>query len=157
LAARLRDAALYWMVIPGAVIASGLIFDLLFRLPTLPNIPPALPLSLLFLGMVMIFLATRELAVTGQGTPNPRRPPKRLVRGGVYAVCRHPMFLGYDLAALGVILFFASVGMLCLSFPIFLAVQLRFLKKEEELLAKRFKNSYHTYQQTTPFLLPFLY
>jgi len=157
LIAQLRDASLYWILIPAAIIGSGLLADHLLHLPPLPEIPLLLIATALGLGLLLIFLSTRELTVTGQGTPNPGRPPKKLVQEGVYRLCRHPMFFGYDLTALGVILSFASSGMLCLSFPLFLFAQVRFLKKEEELLAKKFRNSYHAYRQSTSFLLPFLY
>jgi len=155
--AQLRDAALYWLFIPVAVIGSGFAFDYLFNFHPLPPISFLISAALLAIGFLVIFLSTRELMVLGRGTPNPGRPPKQLVQQGIYRLCRHPMFLGYDLAALGVILSFSSTGMLCISLPLFLVKQVSFLKKEERLLAKRFKTAYGAYQRRTSFLLPFLY
>ncbi|MDA8165532.1 MAG: methyltransferase [Desulfobacteraceae bacterium] len=66
-------------------------------------------------GLLLIRRAMRDLEALGQGTPNPARPPRRLVTAGSYRWCRHPMFLGYDLAALGVVVLCRSLGALAIS------------------------------------------
>jgi len=153
---QIRDALLYWLFIPLVVILSGLVIDFLLGLQTLPTIPPLLPALLIFLGLLLIYLSIRDLTILGQGTPNPRCPPKILVTGHTYSLCRHPMFLGYDMAALGVIMLFASAGMTFISFPVFIFLQIRFLRQEEVTLARRFRSSHAEYRRGVPFFLPSL-
>jgi protein-S-isoprenylcysteine O-methyltransferase Ste14 len=154
---QLRDAARYWLVIPATVIVSGKVIDFLFSLPLFSPSPflTSFAIVLLLAGLVLIWLAMREMAVAG-GTPNPRRPPKKIVTSGAYSICRHPMFLGYDLCALAVVLFFRSPGMLLISFPLFILLQVRFLRNEEKLLRRKFKQGYADYAGRTHFLLPCL-
>lgn len=154
---QLRDAALFWVLIPAAVITSGKGLDRVFELPVFPVSLPLLPaISLLLLsGLLLIWKSMRDLAAAG-GTPNPRRPPKKLVTTGSYALCRHPMFLGYDLAALAVVLLWGSYGMLCISYPIFILLQIRFLRREEHVLSLKFNRTFNSYREKTPFLLPYI-
>jgi protein-S-isoprenylcysteine O-methyltransferase Ste14 len=152
---QLRDAALYWVAIPAAVIVSGRAVDFLFGLPlfSLPTFLAAIATLLLLAGLILIWLSMQDLASAG-GTPNPRRPPKKIVTSRSYSICRHPMFLGYDLCALSVILFWGSRGMLLISFPVFLLLQVRFLQREEKILLSKFKQAYADYAARTPLLFP---
>jgi protein-S-isoprenylcysteine O-methyltransferase Ste14 len=154
---QLQDAMIYWLAVPGAVIVSGLLLDRLFHFSAIPAFPwlTATVLLLLASGLWFIWRATVDLARYGNGTPNPRRPPKRLVTEGIYQWCRHPMFFGYDLAALAVVCLFRSPAMLCISFPVFLIMQIRFLHKEERYLLRRYGEVFINYKQNVPFLVPF--
>lgn len=151
-----RDAAFYWLILPGAVILSGLTLDQLLGLAAIPAGKPLIILApaLLAIGSWIITKATRDFERIGHGTPNPFRPPKVLVTTGAYRWCRHPMFLGYDLAALGVVLLCRSWSMLLISLPAMLAWQLRFLQREEEILSRRFREDYDDYRHQVPLLLP---
>jgi len=156
LRAQIRDGLRYWVSIPAAVILGGLFADLLFELPAMPkNSGFSLAAFILIVsGMVLIQKATKDLAFYGEGTPNPLRPPKRLVVEGSYGLCRHPMFLGYDLAAFGVVLLFRSWGMLILAYPVFLFMEYRYLKFEERKLEKRFGEQFAAYRKCVPLLVP---
>ncbi len=152
--ARLRAALVYWLLIPAAAIGGGLLIDL-----ALPAWQPGGWAKwagglLIAAGCALVQKATRDLASFGDGTPAPQDPARRLVTAGSYAWCRHPMFLGYDLAAWGVGLLLASSGMLLVSLPVMLLWQLLFLRSEERLLAKRFPASWPEYRQRVPLLLP---
>jgi len=152
---QIRDALLYWLLIPAAVILSVKAVDFLLALPPLPR-SDYLVIAAVFLlvgGLVLIWRSMDDFAKAG-GTPNPLRPPKRLVTEGSYAICRHPMFLGYDLCALAVVLLLRSTGTLCISFPVFILLQIRFLLREERILLLKFKQSFSRYKKTTSFLLP---
>ena len=153
---QLRDALIYWVYIPAAVIGSGLLLDRLTGAERLPfsgllYAVGAVPGGL---GGWLMQRATSDLDRYGNGTPNPRRPPRRLVTEGVYRLCRHPMFLGYDLAALGVVLCWRSPCMLLLSFPMLLFFEVLFLRKEEKYLARRYGDSFTEYRKKVPMLLP---
>jgi len=154
---RLRAAATYWLLIPAAVIGGGLGLDRLVDWPQWPHTRPVLLAAGLLLGggCWLIRRATADFARYGQGTPAPQDPPRRLVTEGCYAWCRHPMWLGYDLAALGVVLLLRSWGTLLVAWPLLLALQIRFLKSREELLLqKRFGREYREYCRRVPLLLP---
>jgi protein-S-isoprenylcysteine O-methyltransferase Ste14 len=155
--ARLRDALIFWLYIPAAVIGGGWGADFLLQLPS-PAFPrrPVLGLAAVLLigGVLLIQKATLDFRRIGGGTPNPQDPPVRLVREGSYALCRHPMYLGYDLAALGTILLFRSWGMLLIAYPLLLIGQIPALKKEETRLERRFGEEYGRYRRRVPFLLP---
>lgn len=151
-----RDALIYWFYIPAAVIGSGLLLDLLMGGVRLPSSWLLYSGAAGFVGMGG-WLAQRaiiDLARFGDGTPSPHRPPKRLVKQGVYRLCRHPMFLGYDLAALGVALCWRSPCMLLFSVPLLLFFEVRFLKKEEIYLARRYGDTFSRYKEKVPMLLP---
>lgn len=153
---QLRDAAVYWLLIPAAVILAGLAIDALFGLsrPPTNRMLTITAVVLLAAGGWVISRATTDFKTIGHGTPNPFRPPKILVTTASYRWCRHPMFLGYDLAALGVVLLLRSWTMLLLSFPLMLGWQIWFLRQEEELLSRRFREEYDVYRQQVPLLLP---
>ena len=153
---QLRDAAVYWILIPAAVIVSGKSIDLVFGWA---RIPLSLPMGFIAVaglagGLLLISRAMRDLT-SGGGTPNPLRPPKKIITTGCYSVCRHPLFLGYDLCALAVVFLWGSPGMLLVSYPLFLLLEVRFLRREEKVLLLKFKQAYAEYMARTPFLLPF--
>jgi protein-S-isoprenylcysteine O-methyltransferase Ste14 len=154
--AQINDALKYWIVIPFGVIAGGFVLDRLTHAPKIPVHWPTVSLAavLLVAGMFLIRAAINDLSILGHGTPNPNFAPRQLVTSGVYALCRHPMFLGYDLAALGVVLLCASPGMLLGAYPLFLLFQVRFLKNEERMLLRRFEKDFDEYRRRIPFLLP---
>ncbi|GAB4333043.1 MAG: hypothetical protein Kow0089_01280 [Desulfobulbaceae bacterium] len=153
---QVRDALLYWVVIPLGVIVSGWGVDLLLGLQRLPSslLLSAAALAFIGAGLVFIWRSMRDLSRLGGGTPNPRQPPRRLVTGGVYGLSRHPMFFGYDLAALGVVLLCRSWGMLLASLPLFLWGQVLFLRREERYLRRRYRESFSAYADRVPFLVP---
>lgn len=154
LRAQIKDGLLYWISIPVAVIFGGMTADLLFELPAMPEQGAFSLVSLLLIisGAGCIQKATKDLASYGAGTPNPLRPPKRLVVEGSYGLCRHPMFFGYDLAALGVVLLFRSWGMLLFAYPVFILLEYRFLRDEERKLEKRFGEQFAAYRKRVPLL-----
>ncbi|ORJ59805.1 hypothetical protein B5V00_09015 [Geothermobacter hydrogeniphilus] len=154
---QLRAALLYWLWLPAAVIGGGLLFDWLLGWARWPYRSATLIAAALLVacGIWIVGRATHDFARWGEGTPAPQAPPKRLVTEGIYAWCRHPMWFGYDLAALGVVLGCRSWGMLLFSYPLFIVLQLRFLRRREEhLLVKRFRDDYLNYRDRVPLLIP---
>jgi len=153
----LRDALFYWVILPGAYLGGGWLVQKLVGLPPLPDrgwIKAAGTILSAF-GIGIIVGAMYHLWRYGEGTPNPKAPPRRLVTRGLYGWVRHPMFLGYDLCALGVGLFFRLSGALLVALPLFFLWEVRFLKREERRLARRFGKEFENYAKKVPFLLPF--
>lgn len=153
---QVHDAVVYWIVVPVLVIGSGKGIDFILQLPSLQISPYGTvgAITCICAGFVLIWRAMKDFYLYGKGTPNPRFPPRVLVRGGVYSICRHPMFFGYDLAALGVCLLSHSPAALIVSCPVFLVVQIRFLLKEETFLARRYRAAFEEYKKQVPFLVP---
>ncbi len=153
---QLTDALKYWLFLPAAVLVPGLFADRLLDLAPLPLPRPRRLAALLLVaaGCLLIAGAIRDLKRYGQGTPNPCRPPKKLVTAGVYRFCRHPMWLGYDLAAVGIVLALGSPVTLAVCLPLFFLWQIRFLKREEHILAMKFAPSFARYCRHTPLLVP---
>ncbi|OQX15581.1 MAG: hypothetical protein BWK76_12920 [Desulfobulbaceae bacterium A2] len=153
---RLRAACFYWLLLPALVLGGGLLLDRLLGLPrfSLSGLPLAGAVVLVLTGCAFIFQSTRDLERLGGGTPSPAQPARRLVTGGSYALCRHPMFLGYDLAALGIVLLLGSFGALLVGLPLMLLWELRFLRREEHILFLRFADEFARYRCRVPLLLP---
>lgn len=152
----LRASLTYWLWLPGLVIGSGLLMDRGLGLSRRQHGPLALAgaIALLILGLILISRSERDLARLGHGTPNPADPCHQLVTEGSYHLCRHPMSLGYDLTALAIVFSTGSWAMILVSYPLLLVWQVRFLKKEEHILALRFGEGYRIYRSEVPFLIP---
>lgn len=155
---RLRSALFYWLWLPGIVIASGLALDYALGLQRLQHegVAHSAAIIILCAGLVLIAWAEHDLTHYGHGTSSPTMPTRTLVTRGSYHLCRHPMFLGYDLSAAATVFLTGSPAMLMISLPLMLFWQLRFLRKEEHMLALRFHEGYAHYQANTPLLIPFL-
>jgi protein-S-isoprenylcysteine O-methyltransferase Ste14 len=153
---QLHDALVYWLYIPGLVMGGGWLLDRLAALPAIPRSGWLMAVALLLLasGIILIQKATSDLANFGGGTPNPKAPAQSLVTEGCYSLCRHPMFLGYDLASLGVVLLCRSWGMTAVTWPVMILLQVRFLLGEERILARRFGADWEAYRRRVPFLIP---
>ncbi len=149
---QIKAVLLYWFYLPALVLGSGKLVDLLGLFPTTHRFFAGL--AGLVTGGLIIGRATTELTTVGRGTPSPFQPPKKLVTTGIYRFCRHPMWLGYDILALGCILILGSPGALWFSFPLFITGQLIYLQREEKILTARFAGQYPVYQRTTGMLLP---
>jgi protein-S-isoprenylcysteine O-methyltransferase Ste14 len=155
---RLHSALFYWLWLPALVIGSGLIFDSWLGLRRWHHgiLANSLALIVLAIGLALIAWSDRDIKHLGHGTPSPTVPARSLVTGGSYRLCRHPMFLGYDLAAIAIIFLTGSPAMFVVNFPLMLIWQVRFLHKEEHILRRRFLEEYARYQAKVPFLIPFL-
>jgi len=152
---QLHAALLYWVILPAAVLGGGLLLDRAAGFNRIDGTLPGLLGGLvLALGLILVWRTTVDLSDHGGGTPSPYRPAHRLVTEGCYRLCRHPMWLGYHLAALGVVLLVGSPGALLATWPAMVWFSVRFLHKEERILLLRFKTAYSDYQNDVPLLLP---
>lgn len=154
---RLRAALLYWLWLPGLVVSSGLLLDRWLGLQRLQHgvIANSAAITVMALGLALIAWSDHDLKDLGQGTPSPAQPTRLLVTGGSYRLCRHPMFLGYDLAAAATVFLTGSSAMIVVSLPLMLLWQFRFLRQEEHILGRRFGKQYASYRAKVPFFIPF--
>jgi protein-S-isoprenylcysteine O-methyltransferase Ste14 len=80
---------------------------------------------------------------------------RQLVTTGVYRLVRHPLYLGEEIAAIGVVMqFFSPWTALILAVQI--GFQLRRMRNEEVILAEIFPE-YRAYRERTPRILPGIY
>lgn len=83
----------------------------------------------------------------GQGWPISALPPPRLVTGGPYLVCRHPIYAGFNLLVLGVGLMVGSLGLAAVVAPLFAPVWVAYAILEERGLERRFGAEYRRYKR----------
>jgi protein-S-isoprenylcysteine O-methyltransferase Ste14 len=123
------------------------LIPLLPRGPELPALDVASAAILVFCESLMLYTLLslgRSFSLLPQA--------RKLVTNGPYAIVRHPLYLVEEAAIAGVLLqyaWFAALPFLALH----LAVQIRRMQLEEELLLKAFPE-YATYARLTPRLLP---
>lgn len=79
--------------------------------------------------------------------------PKRLETTGVYSIVRHPQYLGWILAHIGMS-FLLSVWYSMLFTPILIAAIYMISKKEEDELMREFGEDYEDYQKEVPMMIP---
>lgn len=149
-------ALFFWGLIPACYGGAGLLLDTALGWKKLPySLWLTIIAACMFAaGLSLVGWSTFDLYHRGKGTPSPLRPAKQLLVDGSYRLCRHPMFLGYDLILLAIAFGMRSLATLVFSFPFFLILSILWLRKEERILASRFRDEYPPYQQSTPFLLP---
>lgn len=95
-------------------------------------------------GMGFLILARQEFSRYGQPT-DPGEPTSKVIKTGVFAVSRNPLYLGASLFLLGIAFTFNllwSVVMLLLSMVI---CQYVLILPEEQYLAGKFGNEYKDY------------
>ena len=81
---------------------------------------------------------------------------KKLVKKGIYARTRHPMYLGIILILIGIPLISSSLLVALYSFITILMI-FWLIRYEEKHLAKKFGKEYEKYKKETPILFPEFY
>ncbi len=96
------------------------------------------------LSLVLLALSMIALWEKGRGLPVSALPPPKLARSGLYFLCRHPIYLAFDLA-----LFFLGIALSpSLAFvvaPAFAIVWIAYASLEERGLRRRFGSAWDRY------------
>jgi protein-S-isoprenylcysteine O-methyltransferase Ste14 len=79
-----------------------------------------------------------------------------LVTGGIYSVCRNPMYLGNILLLLGFGLFANSLWFMLIFFPLFVLFYVAIIRAEEAFLLNRFGKEFDTYKKDVNALIPMI-
>jgi len=135
-------------VICGAplLVAVALQFITPFPIP-LGNLAPFAVLvgvALALTGLALVTLARRQFARFGQPT-DPGHPTSRLVKTGVFAISRNPLYLGGLLMVAGIGLAFNLVWVLLLLVPAVVGCHFVLVLPEERYLAAKFGGEYQAY------------
>lgn len=133
----------FWVALPLILIELGYELDATLRLRHMPTAWgwPLMVAGLAFLGWAALWLGFR-----GRGLPVSALPPPQLVVSGPYAAVRHPMYVGYNVALVGLALTLGSWGLLLIGGPIFLIGWVIYALNEERGLRRRFGSAYQAYQ-----------
>ena len=142
-------------ILPLLFIYQGYVLDSIFNVPKLGKNFTIYGIIFLTTGLMYMLFSMISLTRRGSGLPISHLPPKTLVRKGVYKISRHPIYIGYNFA-------FVGVGFLAKSFSIsFISGTLLFIswilyatKFEESRLVTRFGDQYKNYIEKIQ-LLPF--
>jgi len=140
--------------IPAAILIAsrGTPFSPDFQYPMEITFLPAI--ALIAAGGYLAIRTARLLIRSGEGTPAPWTPPKKLVIMGPYRYVRNPMITGAIFILLGVAVLFNSWP-LFLWTTLFLAGNMAYLPRiEEKDLIRRFGEPYTTYTNNVPRWIP---
>ncbi|HAA53446.1 MAG TPA: hypothetical protein DCE42_01740 [Myxococcales bacterium] len=146
----------FWVIIPATLFGLGWSVERALPLYWEPGVRAHLLATLSILtGSVLLIGALTQLRIKGRGFPVPMLAPKVLVTGGLYAVIRHPLYVGYTLLWFAISIQLASVWMTVMSTSLLLLVWYTYVVYiEEPDLLRRFGTPYEEYRQQTPLLLP---
>jgi protein-S-isoprenylcysteine O-methyltransferase Ste14 len=109
----------------------------------------------IFTGILLVFYTIFLFKRYGNGTPNPKLPPKKIIIKGPYKYSRNPMALGGTIILLGESIFYYSISLFIITilYTIILYFNAKFIEEPE--LLKRFGNSYKEYLKKVPRFFPF--
>lgn len=98
------------------------------------------------MGLIMILLAAWEFR-RARTTIIPREAPSAIIRTGIFAKTRNPIYLGDALILLGAALYWGSMLGLVLVPVFMMLINKRFIEKEEVLMRSTFLAEFDTYAQ----------
>jgi protein-S-isoprenylcysteine O-methyltransferase Ste14 len=149
-------SAIFTLVFPGTL--AGVVPWLLAtgarRLPLSLGSARWLGILPLALGLLTYGATTGQFASVGGGTPAPWDPPLRLVRSGLHAWVRNPMYLGVLLCILGEGLLAQSGILFPYAAVVWAVFHIRVLSYEEPVLRRLFGAAFEDYVRQVPRWLP---
>lgn len=108
-------------------------------------------------GLALITVGGLNLGQNLTPVPRPRDKDHTLVTDGIYQLCRHPMYGGIILGALGLALFTGDEARLGLSAVMFLVLDQK-ANVEEEYLEDKYPREYDAYKRSgVKKFIPWLY
>lgn len=111
-------------------------------------------LDVLGIGFVLFGFLFRVSARGYKGEKSP--DGKILIKDGPYGLIRNPMYFGTLLIGTGITFVIFQLWTLLLFWLIFLLIYVQQIKKEENVLSKRFAEEYSNYAKTVPKYLPYI-
>lgn len=109
---------------------------------------------LMVLGGTIAASCVGTFVLRGRGTPAPFDAPRQLVAVGPYRWVRNPMYVGAELALVGLALFECSVSILLMVVGVWLMAHLLVYFYEEPTLRRSFGSSYEEYCRQVSRWLP---
>lgn len=146
---------IFWIVLPGAIVLSATWFDRLAGFNSVRGMVPGI--LMLCSAIPLLSVSIAQFRKFSGKYPVSVDPPDLFIRTGLYAVWRHPIYLFYTLGLIGIALVWGSGGMLFISIPAFILLEVVYVVVEEEILIRRFGDSYLNYREITPLVIPRFY
>jgi len=134
----------------------------IFIIPIFPNsiisiAGLSIPILHLILSLPLILVGAwfgiEGVKATGIELAETHCSPKKILSTGIYSTARHPQYLGWILAHIGISILI-SVWYSLLFTPVLIALIYLISKKEEDELIKEFEKEYEDYQKEVPMLIP---
>ena len=128
--------------------------------PLEPQLTPPV-VALMAVGAFVMIKCVWDFGWTGEGTPAPFDPPRKLVVRGLYRWVRNPMYIGMGLVLLGMIMALPAIRreLTVLLLSLWAAVSLFVIFYEEPALRRLFGDAYLEYcrhvRRWIPRLTPF--
>jgi protein-S-isoprenylcysteine O-methyltransferase Ste14 len=113
------------------------------------SIGPGLGLAMFGLAAWIITRALGQMRAQ-QTTIHPHRDPRVLLTGGVFAISRNPIYLGFVLIALGAVFWADAPLGLGVVIGLVTALNSRFIAEEERILANMFPKPFAAWCKTVP-------
>jgi uncharacterized membrane protein len=110
--------------------------------------------AILIVSGMLVRCITVGLVYIKRGGINRQIHAQNLVTGGIYQVCRNPMYLGNILLLLGFGLFANSMIYMAVFLPLLLFIYLGIIKAEEAFLKVKFGDEYVAFMNSTNSILP---
>ena len=101
-------------------------------------------IALVIIGIGFVVLARRELAQYGQPT-DPGHPTSKVVKTGVFAISRNPLYLGGSILLLGIALVLNTLWAIVMLLLSIIICHYVLIIPEELYLATKFGNKYAEY------------
>jgi protein-S-isoprenylcysteine O-methyltransferase Ste14 len=140
----LAYALLFWGVLPAALVYLGAQLD---ELCGWSRSPAVVGWIVVVAGLVFAAWAMWELWARAQGVAVSALPPPKLVTTGAYALCRHPIYVGYSAAVFGLGLGVGSPGLAFVVAPAFVPCWCLYALAEERGLSRRFGDAFERYRE----------
>jgi len=140
-------------VVPPVYVLVAILAILLlhFGLPGPVIIPK--PWNLLGILFILLGLAAPVLAVMtfrrAHTSPEPFHEPAALVTGGIYAISRNPIYLGFLLVQLGLVILLRTLVPLVVLVGYIVLIERNVIRLEEGMLAEKFGAQWLEYKKRT--------
>jgi len=139
---------------------AALLWIPLFTIPVVASFDlKVIGLILYLAGCVFVLWARRTLGkMWGLSTSQNVRllDDHRLIQSGPYACVRHPMYFGWWVAMLGLLLLY-PVWLVLVMLVFSVVAFIGRARREESALAERFGDTWAAYKRRTRFLIPYLF
>ena len=106
-------------------------------------------IALIIIGIGLIVLARRELALYGQPT-DPGHPTSNVVKSGVFSISRNPLYLGSVIVFSGIALTLNIFWILVMLLPSIIICLYVLIIPEEQYLTAKFGEEYKEYITSVP-------
>ena len=130
----------------GSTLALGVLLRFLFPTPLLPaGTALLIGAALVLIGLPMLLLAFRQM-IRNKTTIHPAGTTTTIVRNGLYAYTRNPMYIALTLIYMGGCVMANAYWGFLLLVPLLVAVQKGIIEREERYLTHKFGEEYLRYK-----------